>query len=246
MATLVSERSTIPYGCEESYQLPKSKLEWPETYELSDNISSFEDELVSIVGNYVGQSVANLYLNFGVNPKAKSANACLVKAILGNYSRAVALIEASGIQIKTIQLKSNGTPKESMSFPSFRFSEIVQEEWDEIDEDSNHFRNQISGRFMFVVFQCKHDCKSGDYKILKGIKFWNMPSDDLETVRKVWESTKGAVIQSNSTFFPKLKDKNIIHVRPHGTKKCFDVLPNGKSVRKRSFWLNALYIKSLL
>jgi hypothetical protein len=168
-------------------------------------------------------------------------------SIIGRTSRTSELIKAAGIQIKTVQLKANGTPKESMSFKAFSFESIANEDWDTIDVDSNHFRNDVSMRFMLVVFQCGSDCKSGDTRVFKRIKFWNMPYADLQIVRIGWERAKLAVQNSNAAMFPKISDRQIMHVRPKGRdgtdQVCF---PDGTTITKQCFWLNAGYIKEIL
>jgi DNA mismatch repair protein MutH len=247
MSSLVFEKPTVPYGSSDGYVVPESNAGWPQVFTLSDSELTFEQKVVQIFEQYIGQSVSQLYQDFGVNSKAKNANALLVKKIIGQYSRTAELIDASGLQIKTVQLKANGSPKESMSFPAFTFANLLNESWDDIDEDEQHFRNLISGRFMFVLFQCSGDCKSTDNKFFRGIKFWNMPFKDIGVVRSVWEETKIAVSQSNPSLFAKARQKRIVHVRPHGrNRRDTDILPDGTTVTKRCFWLNASYIRDVV
>jgi DNA mismatch repair protein MutH len=247
MSSVVRERQPIPYGCGPGYELPEKAGDWPNSFLPSGKTISFEEEITSLFEQYANRPVQGLYEQFGVNGTAKHANYNLVMSILGRGSRTSQLLDASNIQIKTVQLKSNGTPKESMSFPVFSFSSIKDESWDDIDIDDNHFRNHISKRFLFVVFQCHSDCKGGDHRVFKRVKFWNMPFDDIEVVKRGWERTKGAVVVSDPNLFPKLRDRQIMHVRPKGKDGSdTDMLPNGTRTTKRCFWLNADYIGRIL
>ena len=83
--------------------------------------------------------------------------------------------------------------------------------------------------------------------MFKRVKFWNMPFDDIEVVKRGWERTKEAVVVSDPNLFPKLRDRQIMHVRPKGKDGSdTDMLPNGTRTTKRCFWLNADYIGKIL
>jgi DNA mismatch repair protein MutH len=247
LSSIVREEAPIPYGSGPGYQLPDKAEDWPNSFLPTGKTITFEEEITNLFENYANRSVQGLYEQFGVNGSAKHANYNLVISILGRKSRASELLDAAGIQIKTVQLKSNGVPKESMSFPVFSFSTILKEDWDDVDVDENHFRNHISKRFLFVIFQCTSDCAIGDHKVFKGVKFWNMPFDDLEVIKERWEQTKEAVSNSNPNLFPKIRDRQIMHVRPKGRDgDDTDEFPNGLRVTKRCFWLNADYIGKIL
>ena len=247
MSSVVRERPPVPYGCGPGYELPETADDWPNSFLSSRKTTTFEEEITSLFEQYANRPVENLYKEFGINGNAKHANYNLVMSILGRGSRTSQLLDASNIQIKTVQLKSNGTPKESMSFPVFSFSNIQQESWYDIDIDDNHFRNHISKRFLFVVFQCDSDCQGDDYRVFKRVKFWNMPFEDIEVVKQGWERTKEAVVVSDPNLFPKLRDRQIMHVRPKGKDgNDMDTLPDGTRITKRCFWLNADYIGKIL
>ena len=83
--------------------------------------------------------------------------------------------------------------------------------------------------------------------------FWNIPNDDLEDVRRVWERTvqtirKGVKLVRTphgvSNNLPKQSEDPIAHVRPHG-KNAKDTLPlpDGRTMTKQCFWLNNTYIE---
>lgn len=58
-------------------------------------------------------------------------------------------LEDTGIKLKTVHLQRNGTPHESMSFPAFDFSELINKSWDESD-----IRDMfVDWKLMLVIFQ---------------------------------------------------------------------------------------------
>jgi DNA mismatch repair protein MutH len=55
----------------------------------------------------------------------------MVNRILANNDDTPAEIHKAGIEIKTIRLTKLGMPREAMSFPGFKYLEIVDESWEE-------------------------------------------------------------------------------------------------------------------
>lgn len=212
---------------------------------------SFEDYVVQRIGNYNGFTVEDLCAGFNIEfqKPPKNLEAMLAYRILGIKGNHAAEFEKASIKVKTIRISNNNTIKESMSFPTFKFRELIEEEW-----DSSTFATYLSEtRFLFVVF--KFD-KEGILR-LKGCQFWNIPYEDLnEEVFSVWEKTRlvirnGLVIRIkngiNTNNFPKASENRVCHVRPHAinAKDTYE-LPDGRNYPKQCFWLNNTYILSQL
>ncbi len=135
--------------------------------------------------------------------------------------------------------------KESMSFPTFRFTELIEEDW----EDSTFGNYLRETRFLFVVYKFDAD----DTLRFRGCQFWNIPYEDLETqVRDVWEKTRQVTrdglrvrmvngVRKNN--FPKAAENTVCHVRPHAqnAQDTYE-LPGGRQYLKQCFWLNNTYI----
>ena len=134
-----------------------------------------------------------------------------------------------------------------MSFPVFRFKELIKEDWDD-STFGNYLRET---RFLFVVYKFDNN----EVLRLQGCQFWNIPYVDLENeVRDVWEKTKSVFEEGlkieivNGQYrsnFPKAKDNRVSHVRPHARNaQDTDELPDGRVFPKQCFWLNNTYIYS--
>ena len=133
-----------------------------------------------------------------------------------------------------------------MSFPAFKFKELVLETWDD-STFGNYLRET---KFLFVVFSFGEDNKE---LYLRGCQFWNMPYKDLEQdVKKVWERTQQVIRQGIRkemrggrmvNNLPKMSESRVCHVRPHA-KNAQDTyeLPDGSQFPKQCFWLNSDYI----
>lgn len=196
-------------------------------------------------------------LKIEINTKAKSFYANLTKAILGiELDKEIEEFEKAEIIVKTVRLKENDLPKEDISFPNFKYEEIVNQNWEDSD-----FKDILEHKFLFVFFQFENE-----KLVLKKVKFWNMPYLDLIEVEKVWTKTKQVVskgeivkeIKTNKkgkeirfTNFPSKKFSPISHVRPHATNSLDTYgLPKKDKVTKLNeytkhcFWLNNTYVKN--
>lgn len=208
---------------------------------------SFEDYVVDKIDAYCNWSVTDLCNTFDIEyqKKPKNLEAMLVYRILGIKGNHAEEFEKANVVVKTVRITVNNKIREHMSFPTFKFKELVEETWDD-STFGNYLRET---RFLFVVY--KFD-SHGELR-LKGCQFWNIPYDDLEdNVKAVWEKTQrvlheGLKIEKkngkNYNNFPKSSENPVCHVRPHAqnAKDTYD-LPDGRQYPKQCFWLNRTYI----
>ena len=220
---------------------------------------TIEDIVISKFKPFYGKTEEEIIkiLKIKINSKAKSFHANLTKAIIGiELDKEIEEFEKAEIMVKTVRLKENDLPKEDISFPNFKYEEIVNEDWEESD-----FKDILEHKFLFVFFQFENK-----KLVLKKVKFWNMPYSDLLEAEKVWVKTKEIVakgeivkeIQTNKkgkeirlTNFPSKKFSSVSHVRPHATNALDTYkLPKKDKVTKLNeytkhcFWLNNTYVKN--
>ena len=220
---------------------------------------TIEEIVISKFKPFYGKSEEDIVkiLNIKINTKAKSFYANLTKVILGiELDKEIEEFEKAEIIVKTVRLKENDLPKEDISFPNFKYEEIVNQDWEDSD-----FKDVLEHKFLFVFFQFENE-----KLILRKVKFWNMPYLDLIEVEKVWTKTKQIVakgeivkeIKTNKkgkeirlTNFPSKKFSSISHVRPHATNALDnydlpkkDKMTNQNEYTKHCFWLNNTYVKN--
>jgi len=219
---------------------------------------TIEEIVISKFKPYYGKTQEEIVksLKIEINTKAKSFYANLTKAILGiSLDKEIEEFEKAEIIVKTVRLKENNLPKEDISFPTFKYEEIVNEDWENSD-----FKDILEHKFLFVFFQFEND-----KLVLRKVKFWNMPYSDLLEVEKVWTKTqqvvaKGEIVKgfktdkngkvSRETNFPNKEFSKISHVRPHATN-ALDTYPLPKKDKltkqmeytKHCFWLNNSYVR---
>lgn len=224
---------------------------------------SFEQIITDKINQYKGTSDSMLCSIFDReynNNKAQWID--LAYRMLGIKSNRAEEFLKANIVVKAIRLDEKGRLKENSPLPSFRFLDLINEEW----EESTLYNYLCDIKFLFVVYQ-----KFNDVYVLKGCQLWNMPIKDLEEVKYEWEKVKmvlkngvefckeyhrnGVIIKNN---LPKKSENHITHLRPHtqqtyyqfadgevfgkGTISDSDLLPDGRRMTRQSFWLNNSYI----
>ncbi len=195
-----------------------------------------EQKVKEKFSNLENKSIDELADMYGIpkNLSSKSYYHSLTMRILGAKKKYIPEFEKAGITIKTIRLQKSGKPKESMSFPAFKFSDLVNQTWEE-----SALYDTLNKKFFFIVFQYdkQHVLR------FKKVMFWNMSYEDRLFAENAWNQTRQAVEESNPEHFPKSSSSPVVHVRPHGrNKKDTYELPNGSTYTKQGFWLNAAYI----
>ncbi len=217
---------------------------------------TFEESLYDKIKSFIGKSKAELINKFGLNPKSKDVIERIFAKMLGIKGKVndTDEFQKANITCKTIRVNEDNTITESMSFPAFKYKEIIQEEW-----DTSTLRNTFTeNKYLFVIFKEKNN-----EFYFSGIKLWNMPLSILDTeVKSVWDKTvevikSGNIVKSvgktRKTNFPGMKENNVAHVRPHGrdSKDVFelpvvDKLTGMKVYTKHCFWLKNKYLEKIL
>lgn len=221
--------------------------------------SNLEEVILEKFKPYYGMKINDLKEKFEIK-NSKQVNYLIAAAILnlkGKVSGSKSFekvdeFEKANIVLKTIQFNSKGINKESISFPTFKFSELVKESWN--DEDGipsatlhNFF---LETRFMFFVVR---ENDQGE-NVFEGIKFFSVPEKDIEgPIKEVWMETvdtlkQGVQLtgkeQKNGKWqiknnFVKHSDNRVIHIRPHAKERDYTV--KGKYADKlptKAKWIN--------
>ena len=175
--------------------------------------------------------------------------------VMGNLSDTEEFSKANIIP-RTVRIEQNGRIKESFPFPTFKYLELINEEWETCE-----FRNTLeTTKYMFFVF-----VNNGTDYVFKGVKLWNMPETDIEAyVKTMWLKTKDVILSGNIvktiasdgsrvTNFPGMNENPVCHVRPHAQNAAdtyplpvVDKFTGLSEYTKHCFWLNNKYIEGIL
>ena len=227
-----------------------------------DEKVEFEAFVLDKINKYRNKKDIDLFEKFfgDKNIKSKDRYSRLALEILGVKTKNAEEFEKANIKVKAVRLESNKKIRESMSFPTFKIMDLINQSWEESDV-YNYF---LETKILFVIYKKKEN----NY-YLTGAKFWNMAVSDIEgTLQEEWERAvkifkdgikftieKGKQIRNN---LPKKSNTKILHVRPHAQKGAHlvdgikygngeisrdtDILPDGNRMTKQCFWLNNDYV----
>ena len=223
---------------------------------LKGTTDSFNEYVNNIITKYKGKTQKELMNEFHIDSKAKNINSMLISRMFNVKSKLADTEEFQKANIipKTIRIEENGRIKESISFPYFKFNEIIEQDWETCD-----LREELeTTKYMFFVFKME----KGEYVFI-GIKLWNMPEIDIETyVMEMWKKTYNTIKSGNiikyikngkrKTNFVGMSENEVCHVRPHGRNSkdviklpVADKLTGATEYTKQCFWINNKYIKEI-
>ena len=234
----------------------------PYSFFISDDewmSNPLEEVYKDRLSKYYGESVRQLKRRFGISTNPKDICFKLAQKMLGLQGKASSTQEMAdaGIKLKTIRLDKNDTPHESMSFPAFDFTELINTPWEEsvIREDF------VDWKLMFFVFK---DDNHGVCRFER-VQFWNIPNSLVDGVIKDMYIECANLVASGDALYEEngvIKDRfakekrnsnEVCHIRPHGRVRndMFDLPVTDKetglmSYTKQSFWFNKLFIKKIL
>lgn len=199
---------------------------------------TFEDKVIAKLRPFMGLTDVEIAkrVRFDKSASPKHFHAILTNRMLGVKTAKVEEFEKAGIVTKTVRLNRRDTPEEDISFPYFKYKELVKQDWETSD-----FREALERRYLFVVYRRQED---GSQRFETAF-FWTMPAEDKEgDAYKVWKETVRRIRDGKAGSLPKKSDNPVAHVRPHASNKAdTDETPDGRRLTKKSFWLNAGYIK---
>lgn len=217
----------------------------------NDEIQDFESYVINRIEEYKGKTQEELCRIFGISfdKKTKSLGSIIAFRILNIKGNQAEEFVKANIVVKTIRINKKRKIKENMSFPTFKFEEVANQEW----EESDFYNYLYSTKFLFVVYQENEV----DKYVLHHAQFWNMPYEDLEKeVKVVWLKTKEVLNNIPETIhnekhyisiFPTQSENRVSHVRPHArNSKDTYLLPDGREYPKQCFWLNNSYLLKII
>lgn len=223
---------------------------------------SIDDRALSIFNKYRDKTISELRLLFDYSKKSKNINKVMVDRIItSEFPTLISELEKSNTIIKTVAIDNINdiNVKESMSFPTFKFSDIIENTWEESTQ--REFFEDL--KILFVIFEKDKDNPESN-KLLK-IFFYKLTEDDLKEISNVYKRTRDILIEGNvlikkpgskivNNRLPKVSENPVAHVRPHAAiadysedGKYADYIPSDNQwMTKQCFWINASFIKNLI
>lgn len=219
---------------------------------INDKFKPYIGMDTNLIASSIGVSIEDCKQAFSILSKR------LVKAIFnvpekGKIEEYVEEFSKAEVTIKTIRINKDNLPKEHISFPAFKYEEIINQSWDTSD-----FKSHIDKKFLFIFFK-----ESGSNFVLDKAIYWNMLSEHMDEAQKVWEETKhlieeGKIVKEikngrRYNYFPDSKSNLVSHVRPHAKNAqdtynlpVKDIETGSNEYTKHCFWFNKQYVKDYI
>lgn len=243
------------HGAYCNYELPQTDMvNMFSVKELRNN--SVDDILLERFKKYCGKTYSQICDMLNIEPSSSKSKYFMIsnkiagKGSVSNVNKSEEF-EKSGLTMKTVRVKSNGSIKESMSFENIDYQEVADcGEW----TDSRLYE-LFTNRFLFVIFretgnalQLPDGKTEPEYKLEK-VAFWTMPQEDLQVAQQYWHNIRQNVLDNHIApqYFWSIKDNKYFHVRPKA-QVADDMTenPNGGMVQKYCYWFNQKYVKNII
>ena len=219
--------------------------------------NSIDDLVINKFKPFYGLSNLEIQSKLGVelNRKSKNYFNLITKRILGvSEDSFIEEFEKANITIKSVRVETNGKIKENISFPSFKFEELINEDW-----ENSKTKDLVENKFLFVFYMRTKN----NNLVLDKCVFWNLSSSDLDEFERVFEITKSIITKGNIVDrisekgivynnFPKSSESYLTHIRPHARNRddtyplpIKDKVSNKSEFTKQCFWLNSSYVETI-
>ena len=227
---------------------------------------SFQNLILETIKPHIGKTKDALFNEFEIDSKAKHSTSLLIRKMLGIQKELdnSAEFQKANMNLRVINIKHNGMPKEDSPFRCYSFKGILQETW----EESQVYTEICEKRFMYVFFRAI-DKKDTTY-VLDKVLFWGFPEYLIPEANHVWEETRkiikdGVKLTVNgikvTTNFPTSKINKVIFTKIHASNTLYEVepnkfvgkgklsdtdeLPDGRKITKHSFWFPKKFVKKI-
>lgn len=208
-------------------------------------IDDFESALAERFAPFVGQTLGRSAEQLGVAiSPGKGFVGDVVRRALGAKTAKARIkeFEEMGIDVKATRVSPSGRPYESMSFPAFRYADLLEETW----EDSDLLSRLEGGLLICPVIGERKEAPPENCVFGQPI-LWKPTYEELEVAHHEWEMYRTEIRNGQADSLTPGSKTKMLHVRPHARdRNDTDLAPLLGPVVKKSFWLNAHFIQSLV
>jgi DNA mismatch repair endonuclease MutH len=206
-------------------------------------VESFEDVTLARIRPFVARPLRAIIDELGIGSLAgKAKGAVIVRRALGLQERSrVVEFERIGLEVKTVRLSPAGRPYEAMSFPAFRYRELVDEEWPDSD-----LLGRLN-RLLVVPLVGNHRTTTFEDCVLGSPFFWSPTDRELEGIAREWTMFRDEIRAGHALDLTPASRTTYIHVRPKARDgRDTDIAPQLGPVIKKCFWLNKAYVEAII
>jgi DNA mismatch repair protein MutH len=207
-------------------------------------LDRFEEAILERFSQFEGRTIDDVADELQVPRSAsKSYAANVIRRAMGasEVGSPIEEFERSGLTLRTVRVSSDGQPYEATSFPAFRYSELVEETWDD-----SQLLALVEYMLLVPLLGGTRDTPQGRCRLGRPL-FWRPSRGEMEIMKREWQLFQRMVAEGRANSLPGASDTQIIHVRPHARDgRDTDIAPHIGPLIKKSFWLNKRFVAILL
>jgi DNA mismatch repair protein MutH len=204
----------------------------------------FESQLLERFRRFEGRTVGEVALELGVPPSiAKNfAASVLLRAFGAKTSKSrIREFEEMGLTPRMSRVDTNLMPYEALSFPAFRYMDLLEETWEDSD-----LLSRVEYMLIVPIRGARRGTPQEECQFGRPA-FWRPSASELETIRGEWELYRLEIRAGHAKSLTPASETLAIHVRPHSRDSSdVDVAPIVGPVIKKSFWLNKPFVRAIL
>jgi DNA mismatch repair protein MutH len=206
--------------------------------------TEFEQRLVQRLLRFEGRTVGDVAHELGVpQSNAKSYAARVLRRAFGakDFRSPIREFEEMGLTPRMSRVDANLLPYEALSFPAFRYMELLEETWEDSD-----LLSRIEYMLIVPVHGATKETPQAECSFGHPV-FWRPSAVELETIRREWDLYRLEIRTGNAKKLTPASETTAIHVRPHARNaKDVDIAPRVGRVVKKSFWLNRSAVRRII
>ena len=174
---------------------------------------------------------------------AKSYAAAVVRRVFGakNFRSRIREFDEMGLTPRMSRVNADLMPYEALSFPAFRYKELLEETWEDSD-----LLSHVEYMLIVPIYGERRSTPQAECRFGVPV-FWRPSAERLEAIRQEWELYRLEIRAGRAATLTSAAETRTIHVRPHGRDSTdVDVAPIVGDVVKKSFWLNKNLVSEVL
>jgi DNA mismatch repair protein MutH len=206
--------------------------------------SDFEEQLLKRFRRFEGRTVEDVAHELGVPPSnAKSYAAAVVRRAFGakSFRSRIREFDEMGLTPRMSRVNADLMPYEALSFPAFRYKELLEETWEDSD-----LLSRVEYMLIVPIHGGRKDTPQAKCSFGQPV-FWRPTASQLDTIRREWELYRLEIRNGQAASLSPASEMTAIHVRPHARdSRDVDSAPIVGRVTKKSFWLNKPFVRDIL